>query len=235
LVTFVDALAANTRYMLGVMAQHHRKGEFLRRVRDLSASEFAQVLEQTTAEFTQLAQALEISNSNVFESTLDQMIEGFTLKVGQILNADRASLFLLDEGTEELWSKVAQGNAGDRLELRVPLRAGIVGQVAASGLPRNIAEVYADPLFHADVDRQTGYRTWSMLCFPMEDSKKRVFAVVQLLNKNGGEPFDAADEHRLREFAGSMGIVLESWWLMSQRAQLVVSRGLSQLPGHVSV
>jgi len=36
------------------------------------------------------------------------------------------------------------------------------------------------------------------------------------LNKNGGEPFDTADEERLREFANSIGVVLESWWQMTK-------------------
>lgn len=220
LVSFADAFAANTRYMLDVMAQHNRKGELLGRVYDLNAAEFAQLLEQTTTEFTQLVQALEISNSDAFESTLDQVLEAFTLKVGQILNADRASLFLLDEARGELWSKVAQDAAGGgRLEIRVPLHAGIVGQVARTGASRNVPDVYDEPLFNPEVDRRTGYRTRSMLCVPIENSKQRVFAVVQLLNKNGGEPFDGADDQQLRDFATSIGVVLESWWLMSQRAQ----------------
>lgn len=219
LVSFADTIATNTRYLLDVMAQHNRKAELTRRVTALDASEFARLLETITAEFTHLVQALEVSNSEAFESTLDQVLEAFTLKVGQILHADRASLFLLDESKAELWSKVAQSADGAPLEIRVPWNTGLVGQVAATGQPRNVADVYAEPLFNPEVDRRTGYRTRSMLCMPIENSKKRVFAVVQLLNKGGGEPFDANDERQLREFAASIGVVLETWWLMTQRAR----------------
>ena len=218
LVSFTDAVASNARHMLTMLAEHNRKGELLRRVRDLPLSQFVKLLDQVTAEFQRLLQGTDLSNSDAFESMLDQVLEAFTLKVGQILHADRATLFLLDEARGELWSKVAQTDGERPLEIRVPVNAGIVGQVATSGLARNIRDVYDDPLFNTEVDKRTGYRTRSMLCVPIINSKDRVFAVAQLLNKHGGEPFDSKDEERLREFANSLGVVLESWWRMTKSA-----------------
>jgi hypothetical protein len=56
--------------------------------------------------------------SGVEESCCGSVI--ITLKVGQIVDAERATLFLLDEARDELWSKVAK-NDGDRpLDIRVP-------------------------------------------------------------------------------------------------------------------
>jgi adenylate cyclase len=202
--------------MLTMLEEQNRKGELLRRVRDLPLSQFAKLLDQVTTEFQHLLQVTELSNSDAFESMLDQVLEAFTLKVGEILKAERATLFLVDEGNAELWSKVAQTEAGRPLEIRVPISAGIVGQVASTGQTRNIRDVYDDPLFNKEIDKKTGYRTRSMLCVPILDPKNHVFAVVQLLNKNGGEPFDAQDETRLGEFSASIGVVLESWWRMTK-------------------
>jgi len=216
LVSFTDAVAANARHMLTMLAEHNRKGDLLRRVRDLPLSQFVKLLDKVTGEFQRLLQVTEMSNSDAFESMLDQVLEAFTLKIGQILHADRATLFLLDEARGELWSKVAQTDDERPLEIRVPVSAGIVGQVTTSGRARNIRDVYDDPLFNKEIDKRTGYRTRSMLCVPITNSKHRVFAVAQLLNKNGGEPFDTADEERLREFANSIGVVLESWWQMTK-------------------
>jgi putative ABC transport system ATP-binding protein len=220
LLSFTDAVAANARQMLTMLAEHNRKGELLRRVRDLPLSQFTKLLDQVTAEFQRLLVVTEMSNIDAFESMLDQVLEAFTLKVGQILHADRATLFLVDEARGELWSKVAQSDGARPLEIRIPLAAGIAGQVATTGAARNIRDVYDDPLFNREIDQTTGYRTRSMLCVPIVNSKSRVFAVAQLLNKNGGEPFEAEDEARLREFASSIGVVLESWWRMTKSAVL---------------
>ena len=81
----------------------------------------------------------------------------------------------------------------------------------------SIAEAYADPRFDPSADQSTGYRTRNILCVPLRDSHGRLFGVAQLLNKQGTHPFDSDDERHFQEFMGSMGVILESWWLMSQR------------------
>lgn len=72
-----------------------------------------------------------------------------------------------------------------------------------------VSDPYNHPDFFAGIDRQTGYVTKSILCAPIPDRRNVVFAVVQLLNKIGERAFTAADERRLREFAPSLGLVLE--------------------------
>jgi adenylate cyclase len=81
----------------------------------------------------------------------------------------------------------------------------------------NIPDAYAEPLFNPAVDQATGYRTRTILCVPIADRRGAVFAVAQVLNRRDGRPFDARDETRLREFAASLGVVLESWSRMAVR------------------
>ena len=69
------------------------------------------------------------------------------------------------------------------------------------------------------MDRHTGFRTQSILCIPLRNRSGRVFAVAQLLNKRGEKPFEEQDEVRFGEFAGSISVILENWWAMSQRAR----------------
>ena len=219
LVSFTNAVAAGTRQLLTMLAEHNRKGHLTRHVRDLTEKQFAQMLERVTAEFEQLLYISEVSHSEAFESMLDQVLEAFTLKIGQILHADRATLFLVDDATGELWSKVAQSDGQRPLMIRMPVTEGIAGQVATTGAARNISDVYEEPLFNRDIDQRTGYRTRSMLCSPIRNRRGEVFAVAQLLNKNAGEPFDAADERRMNEFAALIAVVLESWWRMTRTAR----------------
>jgi adenylate cyclase len=94
--------------------------------------------------------------------------------------------------------------------VRIPLGSGIAGAAATSGRPVRVADAYQDPRFNPEVDRRTGFRTRSVLCLPLHDSAGNVFAVTQLLNRRDGQPFDARDEKRFAEFAGSLGVLLES-------------------------
>ena len=80
----------------------------------------------------------------------------------------------------------------------------------------NIPDAYADARFNREVDKRTGYRTRSILCVPIPDSAGNTVAVAQLLNKCGRDAFDEKDEATLRDFAGSMGVILESWSAMQE-------------------
>ena len=88
--------------------------------------------------------------------------------------------------------------------------SGIAGAVAQSGEAINIADAYTDPRFNQDVDRQSGFRTQSILSLPVKNQHGEVFAVAQLLNRKDGKPFDADDEERFANFIQSIGIIFES-------------------------
>jgi adenylate cyclase len=129
--------------------------------------------------------------------------------VGQIMQAERASLFLVDHARRELVLRVAQDVApGGRVA--IPIDSGIAGAAATSGRNVSVADAYADPRFNPSVDRATGFVTRSILSLPLLDRHGTVFAVTQLLNRRDGRPFDATDERRFSEFAGSLGVLLES-------------------------
>ena len=83
----------------------------------------------------------------------------------------------------------------------------------------NVVDAYEEPLFNRAVDNATGYRTKSILCMPMTNGAGEVFAVMQLLNKDGGSPFEADDERRFRDFASRLGVILETWTAMAPRSR----------------
>lgn len=215
--SFTDAVASDTRRLMGLVASANRRGELLRRVADMAVDEFASFLQEVTAESQQFLEVTELASNEAFESMLDQALEAFTLKLGAVLQAERATLFLVDRERQELWSKVAQGDGERPLEVRIPLESGIAGQVAASGKVLNVDDAYSHALFDRSVDERTGFRTRSILCAPIRNRRGDVFAVAQLLNRRGADCFDGGDEQRLREFGDSIGVLLEAWWQMSQR------------------
>ncbi|MFN7972018.1 MAG: ATP-binding cassette domain-containing protein [Acidobacteriota bacterium] len=204
---FGDAAAAGSRRLLAAFARNNRSGELVRQVRALPPERLPAFLEGATAELQDLLHGLDTSESEAFESLLDQVIEVVTLKIAEALEAERATLFVLDAARQELWSKVAQ----DHREIRLPLGEGIAGHVARTGETVNARDAYTDPRFNAGVDRASGFRTRSVLCVPMQASDGRVLAVMELLNKVPGPAFGAEDEARLRRLAEQVATPLETW------------------------
>jgi putative ABC transport system ATP-binding protein len=216
LSSFANAVLSSTKHLLELLARNNRRGELTRQIEGMPLPQFTSLVEQVTAEFQHFLTAIDMLNHEAFESMLEQVIEAFTLKVGQIIQAERATLFLLDAAAGELWSKVAQGDGTKPLEIRIPSRTGIAGHVATTGHALNVRDAYAEPLFNRAVDEQTGYRTHTILCAPIFDRRNLVLGVIQLLNKIGGG-FDAADEQRLGAFGAAFAIILESWSRMREQ------------------
>ncbi|MGF1567655.1 MAG: GAF domain-containing protein [Nodosilinea sp.] len=180
-------------------------------VRDLPTPQFVELLEKITEEFEHFLRAIDLINDVSLEVMLEQILEAFTLKIGQILEAERTTIFMVDHDKQELWSKIAQGDGERSLEIRVPMGKGISGYVATNARPLNIPDAYADERFDHTHDQKTGYRTRSILCMPVRSRKTdNIVAVVQLLNKINHTPFTPQDEHRFKEFAASLGVILES-------------------------
>jgi sigma-B regulation protein RsbU (phosphoserine phosphatase) len=73
----------------------------------------------------------------------------------------------------------------------------------------NIVDAYTDPRFNPDFDKQTGYRTRSLLCLPMMNSKGKLVGVIQVLNKKNKEVFDERDESLLAALGAHAAVALE--------------------------
>jgi adenylate cyclase len=192
------------------LTQVNRTHALLRRVKDLSVNEFVCLLDFITAEFQQFLRAIELINNEALETMLEKVLEAITLKIGQILQAEHTAIFLVDHDKGQLWSKVPQDNSQKFLEIRTPMTVGIPGHVASTGQYLNISETYTHPLFSPELEKQMGYKIHNILCMPVTSSKNQTVAVVQLANKTGNVPFNHDDEERFRDFAASIGIILES-------------------------
>jgi len=212
LSSFTHAVIDSTRQMMRMLVEQNRRGELTRRVREMGLEDFKEMLTSVTAEAEEFLRVIDLSNDRGFESMLEQVLEAFTLKIGQLLRAEKASLWLLDEERGELWSKVF---GGERHTARVPVSSGIVGRTFETGQLVSVPDAYAEPLFNRAVDEETGFHTRNILAVPLRDSNEHVFGVAELLNKADGEAFGAEDEQRFRELMKSMQVLLESWWRMA--------------------
>lgn len=192
------------------LTQVNRSQSLVSLVEDLSVNQFGCLLEFITAEFQQFLRAIELINNEALETMLEKVLEAITLKIGQILQAEHTTIFLVDYDKNQLWSKIPQDNSPRALEIRSPITVGIPGHVASTGEYLNIAETSSHPLFSPEMEKQMGYKIRNILCMPVMSSKNQIVAVVQLANKAGNVAFDQDDEARFRDFASSIGIILES-------------------------
>src|SRR5262245_29731374 len=142
-------------------------------------------------------------------STLDlnELLELVLDRISSVMDAERSTLYLIDEESGELWSKVAQGDRKPEIRLRVG--EGLAGWVARTGRALNIKDAYLDPRFDGEWDRRTGFRTRSTLCVPMKNPHGRTVGVVQVLNKREGY-FSPDDEALLAALASQAAVSIEN-------------------------
>ncbi len=116
---------------------------------------------------------------------LDQLLELILKKITDLLDADRATLYLLDEQRKRLLSRIVIGDEARSIEL--PLGEGIAGHVAKVGRSVRVRDAYRDKRFQRDWDVVTGYRTRSILAAPMKNHVGRTIGVIQVLNKRADQ------------------------------------------------
>ncbi len=150
---------------------------------------------------------LDVVSDVTAEIELANLLQRVMQEACHMLNADRATLFLNDTKSDELFSRVAMGDGLG--EIRLPNNAGIAGAVFQTRETINIPHAYADLRFNPSFDRQTGYFTNSILCVPVTNKDGDCIGCTQVLNKRGG-PFTNEDEARLKAFTQQVSIALEN-------------------------
>ncbi|CCQ73276.1 GAF domain-containing protein [Magnetospira sp. QH-2] len=167
----------------------------------------AQTIERVQKAREQEREFLDVVAELTAEIDLNVLLQKVMSEATSMLNAERSTLFLNDDKTNELFSRVAQGD--DVGEIRLPNHLGIAGAVFTSQESVNIPHAYADLRFNPAFDKKTGFFTRSILCVPVMNKRGKNIGVTQVLNKRGG-PFTEEDEQRLKAFNSQVAIALEN-------------------------
>ena len=127
-----------------------------------------------------------------------------------LLNAEEASLLLLDAATGELEFRYAAGPAGHRLlGQRLPAGEGVAGFVASSGEPSIVNDTSADGRFYSKLDGASGFQTRSIVAVPLR-GLDGVKGVIEVLNRRDNAPFTERDCVLLEALADHATIALEN-------------------------
>ncbi|MFN5729789.1 MAG: GAF domain-containing protein, partial [Pseudanabaena sp.] len=201
------------------------EGNFASVLAPLTPEKFSQVVSDVEQRLRIVNQTLGMLNTD-FDVILDEMLQAIRGKIGELLSADRTTIFLLDADKNQLWTNVT-GEDGKNIEIRISTEpTSIAGEVATYAHIVNIPFDFFDDPRSTQAKKQferTGYRTYSMLAMPLLNDGDQLVAVVQLINKlRVNDPtipiedsvdrigFTEEDQALFAQFAPSMRLILES-------------------------
>ena len=150
---------------------------------------------------------LEVSRSCAGLETLTEILENILAITAKETSAERATLFLNDPETSELYSRVTSG--GLLREIRILNDSGIAGAVFQSGEGIISHDAYADVRFDPTVDVNTGFLTKSLACAPVRTLGGATIGLIQAVNKVEGE-FSDDDLDLLDAIASQAALALQS-------------------------
>ena len=158
--------------------------------------------------------SLEINTIRSFKELFERVVQ----RSAEILEADRASLYIYDPEKQQLWTLAAKD-----LEkpIYLPLNKGLAGLCAASEKVLVVEDAYQHPAFDPSWDRKHGYRTKSVLCLPIKNREGKLKGVLQIINKLNRETFSEEDVKLATYLVSLVGVALENYFLIERLKRLL--------------
>ncbi|EAY15547.1 GAF domain containing protein [Trichomonas vaginalis G3] len=165
-----------------------------------------------------LKSLLDVAKSISCQLDIRELIPMIMNKACDLVCADRCSLFMVNETRDQLYTSFSGGLANS---IYIPINAGIVGSCAMSQSILNIRDAYEDPRFNRNTDKQTGYRTKTLLCVPIIDDHGNIQGVTEMINKMDGH-FSSDDEQMMEVFNVFCALSIENAKLYNASIELTM-------------
>jgi len=144
------------------------------------------------------------------EDKEEQLITSIMRMTHDALGASASSLLLLDEKTQELYFKFADGPVGQQLKrLHISRQSGIAGWIVRNGKPLVVNNAERNSNFYKMIDSATGFKTKSIIGVPIIVGD-RVIGVIEVLNKADGTDFAKQDLKTMMEVAATTAMTIEN-------------------------
>ncbi len=161
------------------------------------------------AEIEKLNTLVEVTRAITSTLNLDEVARLTIKQVHAHWRIEASSIWLIDEETDELVVLTSVGTAVEQLaDVRIPLGAGFVGDVIASGTSILSNNVVEDIRHHQEIDSITGFQTHSLICVPLVTHGKTVGA-MELINNLKGD-FDKDDVKWAMAIATAVAIAISN-------------------------
>jgi len=129
--------------------------------------------------------------ANALTEPMTVSIENLLKISATAMNSEEASVIVRDGDEGDLRFLSAIGKVADQLKkMRIPAGKGIAGFVFSSGQPMAITDVGEEDTFYAEVDKQTGYSTQTILATPLRYNGE-IIGVLEYINRIGEPPYEA--------------------------------------------
>lgn len=156
----------------------------------------------------------DITNFGDKEGFIESMLE----EVVRILNAQRATVFLINPESNELEAVCALGVRKE--QLKFDYRLGIAGSVFTTGAALNIDTVHDSTHFNEAFDKKFGFETKSIICHPIHNREDKIIGVIQVLNKRNEDRFTIEDEKTMKVLSLIFSSVFYNFTPMSERSMI---------------
>src|SRR5436309_9676532 len=123
-----------------------------------------------------------------------------------MLKAERGSLMILNEESNELALEAAMGAEHTLAPVRIKLGEGVAGSVLASGLPLVVRDVETDA--RLPQARAGHYRSKSFISFPITLGSRKV-GVINLTERRDGLPYDNEDLTFLELMSPHLALIID--------------------------
>lgn len=179
--------------------------------KDQQSSELQELQNQLKRKINEMRSMQQIGKTLSSVLDRDRLLVLIMEEVTRLMDAERGTLYIVENEKGELWSKIAQ--KAEIKEIRLKIGVGIAGHVAKTGAIINIKDAYNDKRFDPTTDKKTGYKTRSILCMPIREPVKKkgqegeIIGVLQILNKKDGV-FTDEDEDLLTSLCSQIAISL---------------------------
>jgi len=169
-----------------------------------SQADFAAIdgAERTLTFLADLSEAL--AGSLDLHKTLDQALT----RIADYMQAEAASMFLLDPVTDLLECRICVGPV-NLYGLKLARGQGVVGRAVAENAVQLVRDAQTDERVHLRVDAETGFITRSILCAPLSTANGPI-GVLEVINRRDGTPFDEADARILRVLAAPTSLAISN-------------------------
>ncbi|HZZ41975.1 MAG TPA: GAF domain-containing SpoIIE family protein phosphatase [Tepidisphaeraceae bacterium] len=167
----------------------------------------------------QMKQVLDVSRMLAVTTDLNPLLLRIAEACTSLLGCDRASIFVHDKKSDELWTKIALHTE----EIRIPAAKGIAGTAFTQNQILHVSDPYADPRFNQATDKKTGYTTRNLMTCPMVDLERKPIGVIQAVNKLGSD-FHDGDRALIQLLADQAGVAIQRYHLQAAAIEMITMR-----------
>jgi GAF domain-containing protein len=184
----------------------------------------SQLFQRTSNALKQSDALLEVTQALSSELKIEALISIICSKVQSLLGSERCTVFIVEKERMELYTTESMSyGMGPSLPIdhdkatliSFPMDRGIAGAVATTGQRVNIPDAYRDSRFNQMMDKETGFRTRSILCMAIKNHRGEIAGVLQVMNKKQGT-FSEEDEKMLGAFCAQAAVAIENSRLFQQ-------------------